>query len=129
MKFAESNISIAEDGETRFNTSNYELDRPLLKGKNKKVIILMKDKLDEKIIAKLVELREKTYSYLIDGGNEDKKDKASKKCVIKREIKFENCLENCLEATQLENNINYLEQNKINLDSLKKDHKEFIKEQ
>ena len=129
VKFAESNISIAEDGETRFNTSNYELDRPLLKGKNKKVIILMKDKLNEKIIAKLVELREKTYSYLIDGGNEDKKDKGSKKCVIKREIKFENCLENCLEATQLENNINYLEQNKINLDSLKKDHKEFIKEQ
>ena len=58
-----------------------------------------------------------------------KKIKAQKKCVIKREIKFENCLENCLEATQLENNINYLEQNKINLHSLKKDHKEFIKEQ
>ena len=66
---------------------------------------------------------------MIDCGSEDKKDKASKKCVIKREINFQNCLENCLEATQLENNINYLEQNKINLDSLKKDHKEFIKEQ
>ena len=27
---------IAEDVETRFGTSNYELDRPLPKGKNKK---------------------------------------------------------------------------------------------
>ena len=33
----------AEDVETRFDTSNYELDRPLPKGKNKKVIGLMKD--------------------------------------------------------------------------------------
>ena len=29
---------IAEDVETKFDTSNYELDRPLSKGKNKKVI-------------------------------------------------------------------------------------------
>ena len=34
---------IAEDVETRFDTSNYELDRPLPKGKNKKVIRLIKD--------------------------------------------------------------------------------------
>ena len=33
---------IAEDVETRFDTSNLELDRPLPKGKNKKVIGLMK---------------------------------------------------------------------------------------
>ena len=35
---------IAENVETRFDTSNYELDRPLPKGKNKKVIRLTKDK-------------------------------------------------------------------------------------
>ena len=29
---------IAEDVETRFDTSNYQLERPLPKGKNKKVI-------------------------------------------------------------------------------------------
>ena len=34
---------------------------------------------------------------------------------------------NCLEATQPDNKINYPEKNAINLDSLKKDHKEFIK--
>ena len=33
----------AEDVETRFYTSNFELDRSLPKGKNKKVIGLMKD--------------------------------------------------------------------------------------
>ena len=39
---------IAEDVETRFDTSNYELDKPLAKVKNKKVIGLMKDKLGRK---------------------------------------------------------------------------------
>ena len=33
---------IGEHAETRFDTSNYELGRPLPKGKNKKVIGLMK---------------------------------------------------------------------------------------
>ena len=36
---------IAEDVETRFDTSNYELQRPLLKGKSKTVIGFMKDDL------------------------------------------------------------------------------------
>ena len=36
---------IAEDVETRFDTSRYELDKPLPKGKNKKVIGLMKNEL------------------------------------------------------------------------------------
>ena len=34
---------IAEDVETRFGTLNYELDRLLCKGSNKKSIGLMKD--------------------------------------------------------------------------------------
>ena len=34
---------IAKDDETRSDFSNYELDRPLPKGKNKRVILLMKD--------------------------------------------------------------------------------------
>ena len=45
---------IAEDAETRFDTSNYELDRPLPKGKNKEVIGLMKDELGGKIMTKFV---------------------------------------------------------------------------
>ena len=55
---------IAENVETRFDTLNYELDRSLPKGKNKKVIGLMKlNKLGGQILRKLVELKEKTYNY------------------------------------------------------------------
>ena len=41
---------VADDVEKRFDTSNYECDRPLLKGKNKKVIGLMKEELGGKIM-------------------------------------------------------------------------------
>ena len=41
---------IANDVENRFDTSNYEVNRPLLMGKNKNVIGLMKDELGGKII-------------------------------------------------------------------------------
>ena len=60
---------IAEDVETRFDTSNDELDRAL--PKRKKVIGLMKDELGGKIMRK-------SYSYLIDDSSKDKKAKAQK---------------------------------------------------
>ena len=41
--------------------------------------------------------------------------------------KFFESFKNCLKATQLDNKINYLEKNKIDIDSLKKYHEEFIK--
>ena len=72
----------------------------------------MKDELSEKIMTKVVGLRTKTYSYLIDDGSEDKKARDTKKCVIKRKLKFEN-YKNCLEATQLDNKIFYLERMKL----------------
>ena len=78
---------IAEDVETRSDTSNYELDRPLLKGENKKVTGLMKYELGGKIIAKFVGLRAKTYSCLIDDGREDKA-KGTEECAVKRKLKF-----------------------------------------
>ena len=56
--------NIEEDIETRFNTSIYELDSPLPKVKNKKVIGLIKDELGGTIMKKFVGLRAKTYSYL-----------------------------------------------------------------
>ena len=55
-----------------------------------------------------------------------KKAKYTKNCVIKRKPKFQN-YKNCLEATKLENEIKYLEENKIHIDSFKKTHKEFIR--
>ena len=86
---------IANDVEKRFDTSNYEVDRPLPTGKNKKVIGLMKNELGGKIITEFVTLRPKTYSYLTDDGKEDKKAKGTKKSVIKRMIKF-NYYKKCL---------------------------------
>ena len=75
---------IAEDVETRFDTSNYKLecnsiDKPLPKGKNKKVIGLIKDELGGKFITKFVRLTAKFYSYLINDGSEDQKQKAQKR--------------------------------------------------
>ena len=73
----------------------------------------MKDELGGKMKTKFVGLRVKTYSYLIDDGIEDKKkQKAQKKCVIKRKLKFEN-YKNCLEATQLESKTNHLKKIKL----------------
>ena len=69
---------IPEYIETRFDTSNYELDKPISKGKNKKVIRLMKDELRGRIMTKFVGLRAKTYSYLIDDGSVTEKQKAQK---------------------------------------------------
>ena len=86
---------IANDVEKRFDTSNYEVNSPLSTGTNKKVIGLMKDELGRKIITEFVTLRPKTYSYSTDDGKEDKKAKGTKKCVIKRMIKF-NDYKNCL---------------------------------
>ena len=54
---------IPEDVETKFDTSSYELDKPLPEGKDKKVIRLMKDKSGVKIMTKFVGSRPKTYSY------------------------------------------------------------------
>ena len=74
---------IANNVEERFDTSNYEVNRPLPKGKNKKLIGLMKDELGGKIMTEFAALRPKTYSYLMDDGNSDGKTKGTKKCEIK----------------------------------------------
>ena len=87
--------NIPDDVKKRFDTSNYEVNRPLPAGKNKKVIGLMKDELGGTIMTEFVALRQKTYSYLMDDGGSDKKAKGTKKCVIKRGLKF-NDYRNCL---------------------------------
>ena len=70
---------ISNDVENRFDTSNYEVNRPLPTGKNKKIIDLMKNELGGKIITEFVTLRPKIYSFLTDDGKEDKKAKGTKK--------------------------------------------------
>ena len=43
-----------------------------------------------KIIAEFVSLRPKAYAYLDDDGNNHKKAKSIKKCVIKQNLMFQN---------------------------------------
>ena len=53
----------------------------------------MKDELGGQIMKEFVGLRAKAYSYLIDNNDEDKIAKGTKKCVIKRKVKCQDCLE------------------------------------
>ena len=72
----------AKDVEKIFDNSNFEADRPLPKGKNKKVIGLMKDKLGGQIMKEFVRLRAKIYSYLKENNHE--KQQVQKVCHNKR---------------------------------------------
>ena len=81
---------IAKDVEKKYDTSNYTVERPLPMGMNKKVIGMMKDKLEGTMMKEFIGLRPKCYSYLTDDGNIDKKAKGTKKCVIKSLIMFDN---------------------------------------
>ena len=59
------------------------------------MIGLIKDELGTEIMTEIVVLRPKTYSYLMGDGDSNKKAKRTKKCVIRRIIKFtdyKNCL-------------------------------------
>ena len=49
-----------------------------------------------------------------------KKQKAQKKCVIKRKLKFKD-YKKCLEVAQIERKINYFKKNRIDVDSVKED--------
>ena len=59
------------------------------------MIGLIKDNLGGKIMTVFVALKPKTYSYLMNDGFSDKKAKGTKKCVIKRRLKF-NDFKDCL---------------------------------
>ena len=56
---------------------------------------LFKDELGGKIMIEFVALRPKTYSYLDAYGNEHKKSKGTKRCVINQKFMHQNC-KNCL---------------------------------
>ena len=75
---------IADDVQTRFDTSGYCPNCPLLIGLKKKVIGLMKDELGGAIMTEFVALRPKLYSYRKLDGTCDKKCKGIKKCVVKK---------------------------------------------
>ena len=92
---------ISSDVDKLFDTSNFNKsdNRPLETGKNKKVIGKFKDELGGKILTDFCALRAKAYSILIDEYTcvdyeknkiVNKKAKGTNKCIIKRELMFEN---------------------------------------
>ena len=92
---------ISTDIDRWFDTFNFDKNdnRPLKIGKNKKVLGKFKDEIGRKIMTKFCGLRAKTYTFLIDDYTNDdyekkkitnEKAKGTKKCVIKKEILFNN---------------------------------------
>ena len=118
---------IANDVEKRFDTSNYEVNRPLPTGKNRKGIGLMKNELGGKIMTEFAALKPKPYSYSMDDDSEAKKAKGKKECVIKKMCKvldYKYCLMNnrvILKSQQIfkseAHNVHTEEVNKIELSS------------
>ena len=88
---------IAGDAARWLDTSNYEENDkiPLPIGKNKNVIGLFKYELGGKVMKEFCALRTKAYEYLMDDDSEKKKAKGTKKCVLKRRLKF-NDYKDCL---------------------------------
>ena len=75
---------IAPDVDKWFDTFNYIIDRPLPMGKNKKVLCRFKDELGGRIMTEFVGLRPKTYFFLTDDFQEKKKNKGTKKFLVKK---------------------------------------------
>ena len=67
---------IADDVTKLFKTSNYEENdkRPLPIGMNKKVYGFFKDEIEGQIMKEFVALRAKTYAYLTDDDDEEKRN-------------------------------------------------------
>ena len=66
---------LARDAEERLDTSNSQVERPLVMSKNKKVVVLIKDELGGKIMKEIVALRSNMYTYLTDEDHVDKKQR------------------------------------------------------
>ena len=91
IEIKDFNEDTNKDVEEWFDTSNYKINsplliRPLLTDKDKKVLGEFKDELGGRIMTKSVGLRSKTYAYLIDDFEEEKRNKGVKKCVAKMSL-------------------------------------------
>ena len=83
---------IPNDVSKWFHTSESDKkdNRPLPVGINKKVIGMFKDELIGKIMTEIIALSAKTYAFNKDNNKGKKKAKGTKKCVVKKDITFEN---------------------------------------
>ena len=63
-------------------------------------------------------IKRKTYSYLKENNDEDRKAKDTKTCILIRKLRFQDC-ENCLNANKTDGKIKYLEKKIFKVDNLK----------
>ena len=115
LKTQEIYVDIENDVETRFYTSIYELETPLPKQENKKLIGLMKDELYLKTMTEFATRRPKAYSYLTDDNDENKKSEGTKNSG--KDFKH------CIDATKRENKANQLPKIKVDVNSFRLNHK------
>ena len=82
--------NISNDVNKCFDTSNYskDINRPLEKGKNEKVIGKFKDELDDLIMSEFCAQRAKKYACRLDNKDKVKKAKGTKKYVIQNQLTF-----------------------------------------
>ena len=90
IKFEDFYKDIHNDVKRWFDTSNYHKkdERPLPIGENKKAIGFFEDELGGKIMTEFISLRANAYAYSMEDSSEHKKAKATKKGVIKNELKL-----------------------------------------
>ena len=83
---------IADDVNEWFDTSSYDKNdkRPLPIRVNKKILGKFKDELNEEIMTEFCAPRAKTYAFRCDDDEEIKKAKGTKKCVITKNLIFDN---------------------------------------
>ena len=105
---------IATDVHEWFDTSNFPKDKDgrflfhtfgIPTGVNEMVIGMFKDEVKGKIITEFVGLRAKNYAYMC-GGEEHKKCKGIKKCVIKNSISFKDYKDCLFEYVELRRKMN-----------------------
>lgn len=108
---------IKRDCHMRFDTSDYPLNNrwniPLV---NKKVLGLMKDENNGRIITEFIGLRSKMYAVRVEGEDEIKKSKGIKKNQVKTQITFQDYMD-CLNSNQnkiISQNLIHSKKHKVN---------------
>ena len=72
----------------RFDIANCILEKPIPKGKNKKIIGLLENEFGGEMMIEFVALRSKKYSYLKGDGDKNTKTKRTIKSVTKQKLKL-----------------------------------------
>ena len=81
-------VNMTKDIEPKYDTSNYELDRPLPNTEKKKEKVIGLIKMNQVENNERVCYIEIKNSCLIDNSRKDREAKGTKKCIIKRKLKF-----------------------------------------